>query len=122
MSAVLVLGLDPEFVSPERMGGFSPAVVRAYLDAQIDRIRGLGHEVESCLVDFGETAETVLTNQLRSRTFDCVLIGAGVRDEEQSAVVREAAECRPWARARREDLLQLLARGLRRSRPALAMT
>lgn len=58
MSAVLVLGLDPEFVSPERMGGFSPAVVRAYLDAQFDRIRGLGHEVESCLVDFGETVST----------------------------------------------------------------
>jgi hypothetical protein len=37
----------------------------------------------SCLVDFGETAETVLTDQLRSRSFDCVLIGAGVRDEVQ---------------------------------------
>jgi hypothetical protein len=83
MPAVLVLGLDPEFVSPERMGGFSPAVVRAYLDAQMDRIRGLGHEVETCLVDFGETAETVLTNQLRKRSFDCVMIGAGVRAEEQ---------------------------------------
>jgi hypothetical protein len=26
------------------MGGFSPAVVRAYLDAQVERIRALGHE------------------------------------------------------------------------------
>jgi len=83
MSAVLVLGLDPQFVSPERMGGFSPAVVRAYLEAQIQRIGGLGHEVESCLVDFGETAERVLTEHLRKRTFDCVMIGAGVRAEEQ---------------------------------------
>lgn len=83
MAAVLVLGLDPEFVNPEKMGGFSPAIVRAYLDAQFDRVRGLGHEVVSCLVDFGETAESVLTDQLRARSFDCVLIGAGVRDEEQ---------------------------------------
>lgn len=64
-------------------GGFSPAVVRAYLDAQVERIRALGHEAESCLVDFGETAEAVLTDQLRKRTFDCVMIGAGVRAPEQ---------------------------------------
>lgn len=83
MPAVLVLGLDPEFVSPEKMGGFSPAVVRAYLDAQFERIRALGHEVESCLVDFGDTAQSVLTDHLRKRTFDCVLIGAGVHAPEQ---------------------------------------
>jgi hypothetical protein len=83
MAAVLVLGLDPQFVSPEKMGGYSPALVRGYLEAQFDRIRGLGHEVVSCLVDFGETAESVLADQLRQRSFDCVMIGAGVRDEEQ---------------------------------------
>lgn len=83
MPAVLFLGLDPKFVSAERMGGFSPAVVRAYLDAQADRIRTLGHEVESCLVDFGATAQTVLTDHLRKRSFDCVMIGAGVRAPEQ---------------------------------------
>ena len=70
------------------MGGFSPAIVRAYLDSQFDRIRGLGYEVESCLVDLGETAETVLTDQLRSRTFDCVMIGAGVRNEDSCACSR----------------------------------
>ena len=71
MPVVLALGLDPKFVDPAAMGGFGPEVVRAYIDSQFDRIRVLGYEVESCLVDVGDTAERVLTEQLGKRTFDC---------------------------------------------------
>jgi hypothetical protein len=82
MPVVLALGLDPQFVDPKAMGGFGPEVVRAYIDSQFDRIRVLGYEVESCLVDLGDTAENVLTEQLRKRTFDCVMIGAGLRNPQ----------------------------------------
>ncbi|HEY7641913.1 MAG TPA: hypothetical protein VH814_19440 [Steroidobacteraceae bacterium] len=81
MPVVLALGLDPACVDPKAMGGFSAPVVRAYLDSQMARIRTLGYEVETCYVDRGETAERVLTEQLRQRPFDCVMIGAGVRDD-----------------------------------------
>jgi hypothetical protein len=47
------------------------------------RIRGLGYEVVSCLVDLGNTAEVVLRDQLRKRNFDCVMIGAGLRAPDQ---------------------------------------
>lgn len=83
MPAVLALGLDPAFVDPKVMGGLSPAVVRAFIDSRLERIRALGYELESCLVDLGDTAEAVLTEQLRKRTFDCVLIGAGLHAPEQ---------------------------------------
>lgn len=76
MPAVLALGLDPEFVNPSEMGGLSPAIVRAYIDSQLDRIRALGYEVESCLVDLGDTAEATVTERLSMRNFDCILIGA----------------------------------------------
>lgn len=56
MPAVLALGLDPAFVDPKAMGGLSPAIVRAFIDAQLDRVRVLGYELESCLVDLGATA------------------------------------------------------------------
>jgi hypothetical protein len=82
MAVVLALGLDPEFVDPKAMGGFTPEVVRAYIDSQFDRIRVLGYEVESCLVDPGDTAESVLTQKLGKRTFDCVMIGAGLRNPQ----------------------------------------
>ena len=82
MPVVLALGLDPQFVDPKAMGGFAPDVVRAYIDAQFDRIRTLGYEVDSCLVDLGDTAESVLSEQLRKRRFDCVMIGAGLRNPD----------------------------------------
>src|SRR5947207_4782714 len=77
--SVLALGLDPAFVDFSQMPGLTPDLVRAYIDAQLNRLRGLGYEVESCLVDTGETAEAVTARHLQSRSFDCVLIGAGLR-------------------------------------------
>lgn len=83
MPVVLALGLDPMFVNPKSIAGLSPALVRAFIDSQLDRVRAAGYEVESCLVDLGETAEAVVTERLRARSFDCVLIGAGLRGSEQ---------------------------------------
>src|SRR5262245_22144729 len=84
MPTVLALGLDPAFVNPKAMGGLSPAIVRAFIDSQLDRIRVLGYEVDSCLVVLGDTAVTVVTERLRDGNFDCVLIGAGLRAPEQT--------------------------------------
>jgi hypothetical protein len=82
MPAVLALGLDPKFVDPKAMGGLSPDVVRNFIDAQLERIRRLGYEVHGCLVDLGDTAEAVLRRDLSKRSFDCVMIGAGLRTPE----------------------------------------
>ena len=84
MPIVLALGLDPVFVNPKSIAGMSPALIRAFIDSQLDRLRAAGYEVENCLVDLGETAEGVLTQQLRNRSFDCILIGAGLRAPDQT--------------------------------------
>jgi hypothetical protein len=80
---VLALGLDPIFVDLSEFPQFTPEVVRAFIDSQLQRLRALGYEVESCFVDLGDTAEAVATRHLESRKFDCVLIGAGLRTPEQ---------------------------------------
>jgi hypothetical protein len=61
------------------MPGLSPELVRNYIDAQLDRLRNLGFDVVSCLIDTGDTAEAVAAAVLRSAAFDCVVIGAGLR-------------------------------------------
>lgn len=61
MPVVLALRLDPMFVDPKAMGGLSPALVRAFIESQQDRVRVAGYEVESCLVDAGATAEGIVT-------------------------------------------------------------
>ena len=79
MRTVLALGLAPSFVELSASPTLDPELVRAFIDAQLDQLRGLGYDVVSCLVDVGETAEVVTETCLRSREFDCVMIGAGLR-------------------------------------------
>ena len=76
---VLAIGIDPALVDYTAFPQFTPEMFRTYIDAQIERVRGLGYDVTSCLIDLGDTAEAVAAEALRSRTFDCVLIGAGLR-------------------------------------------
>lgn len=79
---VLAIGLDPKFADFSQMPGLTPAMVQAHIDSQLERVRALGYYVESCLVDAGETAEEVTRLHIESRTFDCVLFGAGLRAKE----------------------------------------
>lgn len=83
MATVLALGLDPTLVDLTTMPGLTVDAVRAYLDSQLERIRALGYEVESCLVDSGGTAESVLMECLGQRKYDCVMIGAGLHSPER---------------------------------------
>jgi len=53
--------------------------VRAGLEADAAYLNALGYDAELCLTDFGETAGTVLDERLKKKSFDCILIGAGVR-------------------------------------------
>lgn len=76
MPAILALGLDPSFVE---LPGLAPEVVRAFIDAELDRLRSAGYEVVNCLVDLGDTAEQVLRQAIATRHFDAVLVGAGLR-------------------------------------------
>ena len=76
---VLALGLDPAFVDLSQMPGLTPALVLSYINAELDRLRGSGYEVTSCLVDTGATAEAETGKLLDATEFDCVLIGAGLR-------------------------------------------
>jgi hypothetical protein len=80
---VLAVGLDPACVEIKDAPQLTPELVRAFIDAELDRVRGLGYFVDSCLIDLGETADTVLAGHLQSQQFDCVVIGAGLRAPER---------------------------------------
>jgi hypothetical protein len=79
---VLVIGLDPsliDFSNPGYAPGMNASKVLAGLKSSEEELIGLGYNVQTCLTDFGETAEAAVENQLKQKRFDCVLIGAGVR-------------------------------------------
>lgn len=79
---VLVVGLDPtliDFSQPGYPPGMNAAKVFAGIKSSEDELTRLGYSVQTCMTDFGETAEAVVKTQLQQQQFDCVLIGAGVR-------------------------------------------
>jgi len=82
-SKVIAIGLDPSVVDYTAMPQFTPEMFRNYIEAQIERVRSLGYDVTSCLIDLGETAEAVTAKALTSERFDCVLIGAGLRQADR---------------------------------------
>ena len=87
--SVLAIGLDPAVVDFSAFPGLTPELVRAYIDAEIGRLGSLGYEAESCLIDLGDTALQVVEVALRSRPFDCVVIGAGLREPPERLLLFE---------------------------------
>jgi len=86
---VLAIGIDPVFVDYTALPQFTPEMFRSYIDGQIERVRGLGYDVTSCLIDFGDTAQAVTADALNSRDFDCVLVGAGLRQPPERLLLFE---------------------------------
>ena len=76
---VLVIGLEPDLVDFSSMPDMNAAKVRAGLAADQARLASLGYDAELCLTDLGDTAEAVVTRRLSDKSFDCVVIGAGIR-------------------------------------------
>jgi len=77
---VLMLGLDPKVVDYSHLAvKLDEATLRAGLAADEKRLRDLGYDAKWLLLDRGETAEAVVAAALKEKTFDCVLVGAGIR-------------------------------------------
>ncbi len=77
--SVLIIGFEPTLLDYATIPDLDAAKVTAALKADEARLRGLGYEVELCLIDLGKTAETVVLDRLKQKQFNCILIGAGVR-------------------------------------------
>ena len=88
-TAVLAIGLDPRFADYNAMPQFTPELVRAYLDAEIDRVRKTGLDVDACLLAPDETAEAAVEAALRARSYACVVVGAGLREPPEHLLLFE---------------------------------
>jgi len=82
--SVVIVGLDPwliDFSSPDfaAFPGLTAERVLEGIASAEQGLKSLGYDVRHCLIDFGQTAEAVVTAALQKQQFDCILIGAGVR-------------------------------------------
>ncbi|WP_411871768.1 hypothetical protein [Vulcanococcus limneticus] len=81
---IMIIGLDPwliDFTSPDYAGfpGLTAEKVLTGITSAEQGLKALGYDVQNCLIDFGQTAEAVVTAELKKQRFACILIGAGVR-------------------------------------------
>jgi hypothetical protein len=86
---VLAIGLDPRFADFSAMPQLTPELIRAYIEAEMARVRDLGFEVDARLIAPGEAAETEVEAVLRAKSFACVVIGAGLRDAPEHLLLFE---------------------------------
>jgi hypothetical protein len=90
--SVLVVGLDPtliDFSDPGYPPGMNVDKVYAGMKSSEDELTRLGYDVQTCLTDFGETAEAVCQSKLEEKRFDCIMIGAGVRVNPSNLILFE---------------------------------
>ena len=86
---VLAIGIEPSLVDYSAFPGLTSELVRNFIEAQIERLRVLGYDAESCLIDLGKTAESVTVTALTARHLDCVVIGAGLREPAERLLLFE---------------------------------
>lgn len=93
MARVLFVGQKPEtvdFSDPAIPPGFDAEKINAGIAIAAAKIVERGWQVDLCMIPPDETAGPMLENQLASATYDCVVIGGGLRFPPKSLPLFEA--------------------------------
>jgi hypothetical protein len=78
MAPVLLIGLDPR-----KIPGFDPAPVEIAIAMGHKRFVEAGIEVDTCLVEIGAAARTIIANALQAKPYGVVVVGGGIRKPDE---------------------------------------
>ena len=124
MTRVLLIGQTPEtvdFADPAIPPGFNAEKIHAGIAIGMEKVKERGWKADLCLIAPDKTAALVLEKQLTSTSYDCVVIGGGIRIPPKSLslfevvinAVRKAAPNASIAfNTRPEDTAEAAARWL----------
>jgi len=93
MTRVLFVGYDPEtvdFSDPALPPGMTAEKVHAGIAVAMKQFAERGWEADLVFIRPDETAAPTVERQLASKSYDCVVIGAGVRLPPRSLLLFEA--------------------------------
>jgi hypothetical protein len=82
MARVLLVGLQPEAVDysdPALPSGMNATKIQAGIELGLKQMTDRGWRADVCLIQPDATAGPALERRLNATTYDCVVIGAGVR-------------------------------------------
>ena len=86
---VLLIGLDPTVVDYGKWPGLTPEKLEAALRADEKTLNDAGYSASICFIDHGETAEAIVREALAEDSYACILIGAGVRTDNDEFLLFE---------------------------------
>ena len=87
MKNFLIIGLDPDVIdysAPYVPKGMSAEILRAELAKAQKQFTDRGDYLDICNVKLDGSAEGSVTAQLAHSTYDCILIGGGVRKLDEN--------------------------------------
>ncbi|MEM7074144.1 MAG: hypothetical protein AAF484_03600 [Pseudomonadota bacterium] len=87
---VVLVGWHPDAVDFDKWPGLTPEKLLNALESDRDRLRDDGFEVDLCLLRSTQSALDDVRTALMDGACDIVLIGAGVRRDEDHALTFEA--------------------------------
>jgi hypothetical protein len=93
MTRILLVGYDPEtvdFSDPALPPGMTVEKVHAGIAVAVKQLAERGWESDLCYIRPDETAGPAVERRLASKTYDCVVIGAGVRLPPRRLAIFEA--------------------------------
>lgn len=80
MASILVIGEDPDYIEPADLPpGLSPEGIRGALNRARDALRAKGHAAEILWTTSVERIAGELAEAVRGRSYDVLVIGAGLR-------------------------------------------
>jgi hypothetical protein len=85
MTRILLVGADPDAVDysdPSLPDGLTAEKIKVGVEVALEDFRKRGWEADHCLIQPTDTPEKIaatVRNQLGSRIYDCVVVGAGLR-------------------------------------------
>ena len=86
---VLMVGWHPTAVNYDKWPGLTPERLEAALQSDEDKLKGLGFDTTLAFIHSSESAAKDLTDILKGSVFDIVMIGAGVRKDDDHFLVFE---------------------------------
>jgi len=86
---VLLIGLDPAVVDYDRWPGLTAEKLEAGLRRDEATLNDRGFNAQLCFVDHGATAAETVKAKLGETDFTCILIGAGVRTDNEEFLLFE---------------------------------
>jgi hypothetical protein len=92
MTRVLFVGQQPEtvdFSDPALPPGFNAQKINAGIAIGKAKIEERGWKADLCMIPPDETAGPMLERQLKSASYDCVVIGGGLRLPPKSLLLFE---------------------------------